>query len=500
MRNAVPSSSKRWPAGPARGALSGGDAGGCRSALAALLVAACLGLASPAANARSLSARLDAALRHPALRSAELGILVEDEQSELVLYERDPEKLLIPASNAKILTAIGVLSALGPTHRFKTRVLTDRPPDASGVVGRIAIVGGGDPVMNSEDWWRLAADLRRQGLRGVEGDVLVDDWLFDREYWHPLWKGVSARAYHAPVSALTANYGAFFVAVTPGRKKGDPVRVAVDPPISYLRLSNLAVTGDARAKRTLSVRRTEPKEGAEVVSVRGVVRAGDEPDVFPRSVRAPALYAGAVFALQLEAVGIPVGGRVRRRTEELPHLLATHQGRPLSEIVELFMKYSNNSIAESLVKSLAVEAGHVPGSWPAGLAALRVELGELGLLAPGAVLVDGSGLSPDNRLSARMLVDAIRAGGRSFGFGPEFVAAMPIAGRDGTLEHRAARSTDRVRAKTGLLGDQRVTALSGRALLADGDTVVFSILVNGHAGGSQAAMDAVDRFVAELTK
>ena len=118
----------------------------------------------------------------------------------------------------------------------------------------------------------------------------------------------------------------------------------------------------------------------------------------------------------------------------------------------------------------------------------------------GAVLADGSGLSTDNRLSARMLVDALRVGGRSFRIGPEFMSAFPIASRDGTLENRTARSTDLVRAKTGLLGDQRVTALSGYLLRPDGDVAVFSILVNGHAGRSKSAMDAVDRFVAELTR
>ena len=154
-----------------------------------MLSAALLGVSS-LANARPLlGERLDAALRHPALRAAQLSILVEDEKTEQVIYERDPEKRLIPASNMKIMTALAALETFGPSHRFSTRILTDRAPNASGTVGRLAVLGGGDPVLNSEDWWRLAADLRRRGLRRVEGDLLVDDSLFDREYWHPQWKG-----------------------------------------------------------------------------------------------------------------------------------------------------------------------------------------------------------------------------------------------------------------------------------------------------------------------
>jgi D-alanyl-D-alanine carboxypeptidase/D-alanyl-D-alanine-endopeptidase (penicillin-binding protein 4) len=241
-------------------------------------------------------------------------------------------------------------------------------------------------------------------------------------------------------------------------------------------------------------------EGVEVVDVAGGLRAGDARDVFPRSVNDAALYAGSVFALQLEAVGIEVTGSVKRASGRLPVTLATHEGRPLAEIVRLFMKYSNNSIAESLVKSLAVASGSVPGSWPAGIAALQAELGRLGLVTTGAVLRDGSGLSPDDRVSARMLVDALRLASDSFRFGPEFVSSMPIANRDGTLARRAAASADRLRAKTGLLSDQRVTTLSGYAEMPDGEVAVFSILLNGHPGSSAAAIAAVDRLAAELTR
>jgi D-alanyl-D-alanine carboxypeptidase/D-alanyl-D-alanine-endopeptidase (penicillin-binding protein 4) len=114
------------------------------------------------------------------------------------------------------------------------------------------------------------------------------------------------------------------------------------------------------------------------------------------------------------------------------------------------------------------------------------------------VVVDGSGLSPHARVTPASLVEALREGGREFRLGPELVASLPIAGRDGTLEKRTRRSQGKVRAKTGLLSDQRVTALSGFAELADGELGVFSILVNRYAGGASGAMSAVDAWVAEL--
>jgi D-alanyl-D-alanine carboxypeptidase/D-alanyl-D-alanine-endopeptidase (penicillin-binding protein 4) len=171
------------------------------------------------------------------------------------LYARNPDQALIPASNLKLLTAAAALEAFGPTHRFTTEVLTDRAPDAEGAVARLILRGGGDPALTSEDLWRLAADVRRAGELRVSEGLLLDDGAFDRERWHPSWGAVSARAYHAPISALTVNYGALGVTLIPGAAPGDPVRVMVDPPVPFFRVTNRATTGRARAARSRSKRR-----------------------------------------------------------------------------------------------------------------------------------------------------------------------------------------------------------------------------------------------------
>jgi D-alanyl-D-alanine carboxypeptidase/D-alanyl-D-alanine-endopeptidase (penicillin-binding protein 4) len=131
---------------------------------------------------------------------------------------------------------------------------------------------------------------------------------------------------------------------------------------------------------------------------------------------------------------------------------------------------------------------------------MQQTLERLGVLGPSTVMVDGSGLSTRNRVSARTLLRALAKSRESFAFGPELIAALPLAEVDGTLEKRAAGSKGHLRAKTGLLSDARVTSLSGYAELADGELVVFSIIVNGFGQGARAAMDGVDAFVAELLR
>ena len=463
-----------------------------------------------AEEASDLARRIDRLVSRKPLAGASVGILVVRARDGRALYAHGADQLLIPASNQKILTTLAALHRFGPTHRFPTRVWAPGAPNEEGRVGGLVVEGGGDPVMNSEDWWRLAADLRGQGLRGVEGDLLIDDSLFEGPGWHPSWGRVSARAYHAPVGALTANYGSFFVSVRPRSEIGAEALVEIDPPISYLRLRNLARTGASSAPPRLSVDRVRSpgEEGApaEIVRVEGVTRLGDATDRFPRSVLDPGLYAGSLLAYQLATQGIQLDGVVQRASpaSEREALLLERPGRTLAEIVQLCMKYSNNSIAETLVKNMAAyggEAAEAPrrrGDWVNGVRALRAELAALGIDVGKARIVDGSGLSLQNRLAPRMLVEALRAARDSFRVGPEFMASMPIADRDGTLEERLPGGTGRIRAKTGLLSDASVTALSGYAERADGETLLFSILVNGHSGGSGAAMEAVDRIAQTL--
>jgi D-alanyl-D-alanine carboxypeptidase/D-alanyl-D-alanine-endopeptidase (penicillin-binding protein 4) len=275
------------------------------------------------------------------------------------------------------------------------------------------------------------------------------------------------------------------------------VRVAVDPPIPYFPLVNRALTGPRRSAPALEVDRSNG-EGVEKVVVSGTLPAGSDARTAYRSVLDPVGYAGAVFRMQLQANDIRVEGPIRRGVipPEATRLLA-FEGRPLAEIVRLFVKHSNNVIAEGLLKALAMRGGGAqPASWEAGLAVVRSELAALGVPVDRATLVDGSGLSTENRVPPRVFVEALRVAERSFRFGPEFVSALPIGAADGTLEKRAEAAGGAVRAKTGLL--TQVTGLSGYARLGDGRLVAFSILANGYRGSDEAAMKGIDRFVAEL--
>ncbi len=441
------------------------------------------------------AAPLDAALRHRGLEGARVGALVVDLATGRELFSRAADRPMIAASNVKILTALAALDTFGPTHRFVTEVRADRLPDANGAVGRLTVVGGGDPSLTSEQLWRLGADLSLAGLRSVGGELLLDATVFDDQHWNPAWGKTSSRAYHAPIAGLWANYGAFTVEIGPGSGKGAPASVFVDPAVPYFELANRARTTSGRAAK-LTVGRTAIA-GGERVSVSGSIGDRSKRRQFYRSVTDPVRYAGAVFHKQLIAHGISSPPPRSGKAAPSDVLVSRFEGKPLSAIVQLFMKYSNNGIAESLIKSIGHRAQGEPGSWANGTAAARRQLIALGLSPESFSLIDGSGLSRENRVTPRCLVDALRLGATSYDFGPEFVASLPIANRDGTLAKRASGARDSVRAKTGLLNG--ATALSGIARTSNGRRVLFSIIANGYQRGDADAMAALDRFAAALT-
>lgn len=478
------------------GAATGGGGRWSRGSgrpLGAALLGAVLALCTCGSGRGEPATPYAAALDVPALRGAAVAALVVRASDGAVLFERNADRQLIPASNAKVFTALAVLDHFGPTHRFETRIAAPAAPDAAGVVGTLFVEGGGDPVLNNEDWWRLASELRGLGVQRIAGDLVLDDGAFDAVRWHPGVQGRSSRAYHAPVGALNANYGAFAVRIRPAGRPETPALVTLEPPVDYLVLDAAVRTSAAGTRARYDVSRSAAGS-RERVRAQGQGPAGGRTRTYYRSVLDPTAYAGSVLAMQLEAVGIPVAGGAKTGAvpEGAVELLA-FEGRTLAEIVQLFMKYSNNAVAETLQKALAHDLTGAPGSFEGGARVLRERLVELGVPASGFVLTDASGLSRANRASPRALVAALAIGLRSFRYGPELEAALPIAGRDGTLEKRAEEVRDRARAKTGMLDG--VSALTGVVRAQSGEERLFSVLVNEHRSGDAAVRAALDGFL-----
>ena len=209
--------------------------------------------------------------------------------------------------------------------------------------------------------------------------------------------------------------------------------------------------------------------------------------------RNPALTAAAVFREELRASGVSVAGSVRlgRAADEAP--VAYVESPPLAPIVRFMGVESDNFTAELLLKQLgAVAAGR--GTSAAGAAVVTQTLRDAGVPVTGVRIVDGSGLSRLNRLTATALVALLNVARAHPELRTSFVRSLAVAGLTGTLRHRlrAPLTRGRVLAKTGTT--RVASALSGYVK----DRYAFAILQNGRPVSSWWARRAQDRFVTVL--
>jgi D-alanyl-D-alanine carboxypeptidase/D-alanyl-D-alanine-endopeptidase (penicillin-binding protein 4) len=199
--------------------------------------------------------------------------------------------------------------------------------------------------------------------------------------------------------------------------------------------------------------------------------------------------------LVLDHAGVKVGKKAIK-LGEVPRearLLATHRSETLSVLLRGVNKLSNNFMAEQILRSLA-PGDHATAE--AALAVVREYARGVGLPQDGLRIGNGSGLYDNNRISARALVQLLTHVHRDFRVRADFMASLPIMGRDGTLRRRL-RETDGatwIRAKTGTLDG--VSALSGYAgALGKNSPVVFAVLMNElgrwESGKAKATQDQI---------
>jgi len=457
------------------------------------LCAAHTASAAPA-DRQALRSAFDALLSQPPLSGARASVEVVSLDDGAVVYSRRADEQLNPASNTKLVTAAAALLRLGPDFRFTTDFLSDRALDRRGHLQTLYVKGRGDPTLNTERLYGLAADLWHRGVRQV-GEIVLDDTYFDAEKWGPGWEQeTSDKAYAAPVGALSLNHNAVAIYLSPGDRPGQRARVELEPDADCFVLQNNVTTVREDARRKLRPHTYAEGERTRV-AIDGRLPAKAEPVVLYRRVTHPAMYFGHTLRLALKQRGIRVGMRVKLGAAPASAtLIASYDSDELSDVVRDMNKASSNFIAEMLVKALGAELKGPPGTWPKGIEVTQELLAELGVPRGSYQLRNGSGLNDTNRFSAHQMITLLTAVWKQFPVAAEFVSSLGIAARDGTMRLRmeGTDAAGRLRAKTGTL--DKVTALSGFVQSLGGERFAFSVLVNDWSGRSAPVVSSVDRL------
>jgi serine-type D-Ala-D-Ala carboxypeptidase/endopeptidase (penicillin-binding protein 4) len=370
-----------------------------------------------------LPTRLANALAVRGNSPAASGVVAVDLQSGHVLFARNADQSLEPASNEKLTVTFAALKELGAAYRFRTEVLGRGHQDGTTWVGDIFLKGFGDPTLTSSGLDRLAEQLEQLGITKVDGRLLADESWFDDDRTAPGWKADFFIEECPPLSALVADRAVY------------DKHVALQP----------AIAAAGRFRQLLR------KHGIET----GPVGPG----------RAPATAA----------------------------TLAQVNSKQLWRIVDAMDHSSDNFVAEMLLKDLGAERG-LGGTTVAGALVVTHTLQAAGIPLTGVRVVDGSGLSLLDRLSARAIVSILVTAWDEPNLHAAFWNALPVAGSPGTLQHRMLQppAVGEVRAKTGTTDE--ASALSGYA----GERYAFAMLQNGSPVAWDAARRAQDRFATAL--
>lgn len=422
-----------------------------------------------ASAAASLGTELDHILQHH-LNASKVSIQVLRLNDGGVIYEKDPDRLLNPASTAKLVTMAAALRFLGPDFTFKTEFYSEQRM-REGHIGNLWIKGYGDPLFVTEELESLVQRFKAEGLQQIDGEVYVDDTYFDRDQLITYLSDQQEKVYSIVTGPLSFNFNTIEIHARPGRRGEAPI-IELEPPTRYLTLVNQAKTGGARG---LSLEAEVTQTGQNEVKIVGSIPRTIREYSWRRGVLDPATYTGTVILEALQGAGISVQGGVHRQAvPPTASLILVHSSPPLTKIIEGLGKHSNNFIAEQLLKTLGAVQSGPPGSEEKGRQVLAAYLSSLGVLS-GAYLENGSGLSKLSRLSAAQLVRVLRdlydAPWRD-----AVISSLSVAGFDGTIKNRfKGRLTGRLFGKTGTLN--QVSGLAGY-LISEGEPVVFAMLFN----------------------
>lgn len=496
--------------------------------LMVVLTAAWLAMPAPAQPAlqtnapqsiAELQAMIEAHINAPRFNAAVWGVKIMSLDSGAVLYKHHSDRLMSPASNAKLFVSALALERMGPDYRIKTPIYCTRFPDKSGKLkGNLIICGRGDPswklAPGQTSFWNVFSPfvqaLTNTGVKRITGDLMVDATYFHGPPHGSSWAVEDVQAPRgAEISAITLLDNCAELRVLPGAAVGSPGLLEWITPAVTLKLASHVTTAPKGGTANLNAYRLA-SEGT--LGVFGIIPPGTN-----ITLRVPVPDPTTWFASGLKQAlaqrGIQIDGQIRTaRWPQAPLFpkdaawLTDVTSPPMSELVKAYLKTSQNLEADLVFAHLgeSTRGANSPEdqtSEQLAVAALNGYLKGEQLPAEEVLFDEGSGLSRNNLTTANAVLALLDHMSRQ-AVAEDFRNALPLAGVDGTLRRRmqGTAAEANARAKTGSLRSD--IALSGYVTSAAGEKLAYSLLLNRHVTPADVAgssdLDAIVLMLANL--
>jgi D-alanyl-D-alanine carboxypeptidase/D-alanyl-D-alanine-endopeptidase (penicillin-binding protein 4) len=418
------------------------------------------------------------------------GVMIKSLRTGEVIYKRNADKLLVPASNMKLFTSSAALLLLGSDYQYETKIFLNGEIQKGVLLGDVVVQGSGDPTISRrfftgldtkifEDW---ADTLKAKGVWVVYGDLLGDDSYFDNIGLGKGWSlDYESSWFAAPSGALSFNDNSLEVIIE-ATEENHPANISINPDTKYVSLFSKVTTTDEYSESSVDVKRIR---GTNQLSITGNIRKNSNPIIEHISISDPTMYFLTVLREVLERKGIAVKGKVGTLDSSEKNIdpddlipIYTHKSIPLKYILQELNKNSNNFYAEQILKTIGLEIYNF-GTVDNGVKACKELFNTMGINPDNIVMADGSGLSRLDLVTPRYIVNLLTYMSKSDEF-QSFYDSLPIAGVDGTLIDRMKKTPaeNNVHAKAGY--NNNVSSLSGYLKTISGEPLVFSMIVNNY--------------------
>lgn len=434
---------------------------------------------------QSISSRINKVISNKFFDSCLIAIQVEDLATNKTLFKKNEKMLLRPASNMKIITSAAGLIYLGEDYQFTTNLYYDGFISNDTLFGNIFVEGGCDPDFTTQDFYVFVEALKKLNIKFINGNLYGDTSFKDSLYWGKGWMWDDDPSSDAPrLSALNLNYNCVELFFSNGQIEISPRTKFVDLLI-YDDDTSFTVDRDWLNNTNKIIIRGKPESYA----------------YFKVNITNPEKYFLTVFKEVLDSNNIKISGENELKDIPADVFYITSVNRKYFDVIVNLNKNSDNLSAEMTLYAIAEKYFGRPATAENGIKVIKQLIDSIGFQSNNYRIVDGSGVSHYNVVSAELLSGLLKYFYKKY---PDkfrtLYDSFPIAGVDGTLKNRmkVSNAYNNVHAKTGALTG--VSCISGYVTTKRDHTLAFSIMMQNFVGSAKRVIEFQDKILEILAE